>query len=115
MLERIREQYGDHWFDKIPHNKAPDGMFGEDLSFCMRLAALEIPLFVNTAVKTAHYKGPGRYLTEESYDRQLIAVAAEAGLFFTGWLNLFRSCFVPSKQGPWTLDNLSAKLRAVPA
>ncbi|TXH55388.1 MAG: hypothetical protein E6Q97_08940 [Desulfurellales bacterium] len=30
--------------------------FGEDIAFCMRLAALQIPLFVHTGVKVGHVK-----------------------------------------------------------
>ncbi len=66
VLERLRERIGDHWFDHVTH---PSGtVFSEDLSFCIRLAALDIPLFVNTAVRTTHDKG-GVFLDEDEFDR----------------------------------------------
>ena len=65
-LERVREAVGDHWFDPITH---PGGKtFSEDLSFCVRLAAVDIPVFVNSAVRTTHDKH-GVFLDELEYDR----------------------------------------------
>jgi hypothetical protein len=72
VLFKIREAHGDVWFDPMKH---PTGMhgkprtFSEDLSFCVRLAALDLPLHVDTAVKTCHEKG-GLFLDEDAYDRQ---------------------------------------------
>lgn len=70
-LEAMRTKFGDNWFTKITHPKpAPNGtLFSEDLSFFLRLAALDLPLFVNTGVKTSHDKG-GVFLTEETWDTQ---------------------------------------------
>ena len=51
-VEAVKEKYGT-WFDRIP---GPDGLLGEDISFCYRLGALDIPVFVNTAVRTTHHK-----------------------------------------------------------
>lgn len=53
VLERIRDAYGDKWFDEVTENGIP---FGEDLSFCLKLIDLGIPLHVNTAVGTSHHK-----------------------------------------------------------
>lgn len=75
-LEKMRERFGDNWFSKITHpTPAPEGTtFSEDLSFFTRLAMCELPVFVNTAVKTSHDKG-GIFLTEESWDAQETLVA----------------------------------------
>ena len=51
--------------------KGPNGFteFGEDISFCLRLTAMDIPMWVDTSVKTTHDKG-GVYLDEETYALQ---------------------------------------------
>lgn len=65
-LARMRALAGDHWFDPITH---PSGkVFSEDLSFCLRLAALDIPLHVDTSVRTTHDKH-GVFLDELEFDR----------------------------------------------
>lgn len=71
-LEKVRARYGDDWFSPITHptgDKGKPRTFSEDLSFCVRLAALDIPVHVDTAVKTTHDKG-GIFLDEETYDAQ---------------------------------------------
>jgi hypothetical protein len=74
ILERIRDKYGDVWFNPITHPKGPT-TFSEDLSFCLRVAGLGIPLWVHTGIKTTHDKG-GVFLDEEFYDAQQAAKAA---------------------------------------
>lgn len=69
-LERVRAKYGDHWFDPLSHPAGPT--FSEDLSFCIRLAALDIPMWVHTGVGTTHDKG-GVFLDRDAYDRQMAA------------------------------------------
>lgn len=64
-LETLRGRYGDHWFDTIDH---AGRTFSEDLSFCVRLAACDVPLFVNSGVRTTHDKH-GVFLDEDEYDR----------------------------------------------
>lgn len=65
-LEAVRTKVGDHWFDPIHH---PAGAkFSEDLSFCLRLTACDIPIWVNTSVRTTHDKH-GVFLDEDEYDR----------------------------------------------
>lgn len=71
-LERIRTEWGDAWFDPVP--SVTGGFFSEDLSFCIRLDKLDIPLFVHTGIKTMHDKGYVCF-DEEHYDRQRKAVA----------------------------------------
>lgn len=71
-LERVRARYGDIWFEPITHPTGDRGKprnFSEDLSFCVRLATLDIPVHVDTSVKTAHEKG-GVFLDEDLYDEQ---------------------------------------------
>lgn len=74
VLERIRERYGDVWFDPITHPKGPT-VFSEDLSFCVRVAGVGVPMFVHTGIKTTHDKG-GVFLDEEFFDRQQASLAA---------------------------------------
>lgn len=65
-LEALRAKFGDIWFDHITH---PRGVtFSEDLSFCIRLAAAGLPLFVDTSVRTTHDKH-GVFLDEDEFDR----------------------------------------------
>jgi glycosyltransferase involved in cell wall biosynthesis len=68
VLEKVRARYGDHWFDPVTHPTGPT-TFSEDLSFCVRLASLDIPVFVHTGVGTTHDKG-GVFLDREAFDRQ---------------------------------------------
>lgn len=67
-LERVRARYGDHWFDPATHPVGPT-TFSEDLSFCIRLAAVDVPVYVHTGVGTTHHKG-GIFLDREAFDRQ---------------------------------------------
>jgi GT2 family glycosyltransferase len=64
VLEQIRTKVGDHWWSPITHPKGTT--FSEDLSFCVRLAAVDQPLYVDTRVKTSHHKNI--YLDEVWFD-----------------------------------------------
>lgn len=71
-LERVRAKYGDAWFDPITHPTGAKGkprQFSEDLSFCVRLASVDLPVHVDTAVRTCHDKG-GIFLDEHAFDFQ---------------------------------------------
>ncbi|GGN40526.1 hypothetical protein FHR83_007017 [Actinoplanes campanulatus] len=71
-LEVVRARYGDAWFDPIVHPTGLKGRprtFSEDLSFCIRLQAVDLPVHVDTAVKTTHEKG-FIYLDEETFEAQ---------------------------------------------
>ena len=61
VLEKIRANCGDTWFDKVTHPGSR--RFSEDLSFFVRAAGTDHPTFVHTGIKTAHDKG-GIYLRE---------------------------------------------------
>jgi hypothetical protein len=79
-LESARLKHGDAWFDLITHPTGDNGKprtFSEDLSFCIRLAQVGIPMYVNTAVKTTHHKG-GIFLDEEMFLGQQEALAGPA-------------------------------------
>jgi hypothetical protein len=73
-LTAVRDKYGDTWFDPITHPTGPT-TFSEDLSFCVRLAGVGVPVHVHTGIKTTHDKG-GVFLDEEFYDRQQAAMVA---------------------------------------
>lgn len=72
-LVAVREKYGDAWYDPVTHPTGDPGgrprTFSEDLSFCFRLAAVDLPVHVDTSVKTCHDKG-GVFLDEALYDQQ---------------------------------------------
>jgi hypothetical protein len=53
VFERIQEKYGREWYHRVA---AREGSMGEDLSFCMRCSALDIPVHVHTGVRTTHAK-----------------------------------------------------------
>lgn len=54
VLERIREDEGDVWFDFVQYG---DGaQVSEDLSFCWRLTRLQVPVYVDTRVSITHHK-----------------------------------------------------------
>lgn len=67
VLERMRDKFGACWFDRASHPKGRT--FGEDLSFFVRVAACDIPVFVDTSLRTSHDKG-GVFLTEQVWDDQ---------------------------------------------
>jgi hypothetical protein len=54
VFERIAEEMGPTWYDRTP---GTDGKpLGEDISFCVRAAALQFPIHVHTGVRTTHFK-----------------------------------------------------------
>lgn len=68
VLETIRERDGDNWFSPVTHPIGPT-TFSEDMSFCVRVAAADFPMYVDTSIKTCHDKG-GVFLDELAFDRQ---------------------------------------------
>lgn len=73
VLEKVEAKYGPTWYDRIP-NQALGQMTSEDLSFCMRLGALNIPVHVHTGVQATHHKPV--WLAEDDYLRQRALDAA---------------------------------------
>lgn len=54
VFERVKEANGPTWFDRI---RGTDGsLLGEDISFFVRCAALDIPCHVHTGIRTSHFK-----------------------------------------------------------
>ena len=71
-LEKIRKEFGPVWYNRIP-NPSTAQLFSEDLSLCVRAGALDIPVFVDTRVKTTHLKSV--WVSEELYTRERVALA----------------------------------------
>ncbi|PWK81721.1 glycosyl transferase family 2 [Lentzea atacamensis] len=63
VLQRIADELGEVWFDRTRY---PSGKpVSEDLSFCSRLGALGVPVFVHTGVRTNHHKQV--WVSEQDY------------------------------------------------
>jgi hypothetical protein len=73
VFERIEEKFGPIWYDRVP-NPSTGQVVSEDLAFCMRAGALDIPVHVHTGVKTTHQKA--LWLAEDDYLRQRALDAA---------------------------------------
>jgi len=67
VFERVADKYGPIWYDRVP-NTTTGQLVGEDLSFCLRVGALDIPIHVHTGVRTTHLKPV--WLSEETYWRE---------------------------------------------
>lgn len=67
FAEAMREQMGDTWFDHAHHPELGT-RFSEDLSFCVRVAAMGENVMVHTGVKTSHRKSI--WLDEDVFLRQ---------------------------------------------
>jgi FkbM family methyltransferase len=76
VLERIRDKFGPVWYDRIP-NPSTGQLFSEDLSLCVRAGALDIPVHVDTRVRTTHLKSV--WVSEEYYARERVALALLEG------------------------------------
>jgi hypothetical protein len=74
VLEKLRAEHGDHWFDQL-YDHAGD-IIGEDIAFCARAGALKIPVHVHTGVKTTHHKD--LWVSEEDYVLQKMTTVAIA-------------------------------------
>jgi hypothetical protein len=66
VFAKIEEAYGSSWYSPV-FNQSAQSWTSEDLSFCMRANALEIPIHVHTGVKTTHLKS--LWLDERLNDR----------------------------------------------
>jgi hypothetical protein len=52
-FEAVQKEYGNHWFDYMPTEGT---QAGEDISFCKRLKAVEMPILLDPAVRLGHVK-----------------------------------------------------------
>lgn len=70
-LESIAEKFGPVWYDRTL-NPSTGQMVSEDLSFCIRAGALDIPIHVHTGVPTSHHKemwaGEHQYWRDRAVD-----------------------------------------------
>jgi len=78
VLEKMRDAFTSGeirpaWYDRLP-NPSTGQLLSEDLSFCARAGALGFPVFIDTRVKTSHYKQ--QWVAEEDYIRQRYVQAA---------------------------------------
>jgi hypothetical protein len=64
VFTRLEEKYGPVWFDRVP-NTTTGQLIGEDLSFFLRCGTLDIPVHVDTGLRTSHLKRV--WLGEEQY------------------------------------------------
>jgi hypothetical protein len=65
VLEEMRQIHGNAWFDFVQYG---DGtQVSEDLSFCWRLADMQVPLYVHTGIKVTHHKE--LWLSEDDYSQ----------------------------------------------
>jgi GT2 family glycosyltransferase len=73
LLQRMRDEWGDVWFDRVKPPKAK-AVWGEDVSFCTKVRTLGVPVIVHAGVRTSHWKPI--YVSEAYYYAQLIAPPA---------------------------------------
>ena len=64
VFEKVKDKYGEHWYSRA-RNPSTGVLISEDLSFCARLMALQVPVHVHTGVRTTHAKRI--WLSEEDY------------------------------------------------
>ena len=64
----VLELIGSSWYDRVP---GTDGaLLGEDISFCVRAAAVGVPIHVHTGVRTTHLKP--QWVGEQDYWRAFV-------------------------------------------
>jgi hypothetical protein len=114
VLERVAAQFGPNWYSRT-RNPSTNEMISEDLAFCVRLGALEIPVHVHTGVKTTHAKT--FWLAEEDYWRQRalnapppeVAPVVPAGPVDRTW-TVPRYAIIPTHNRPARVLSLVASL-----
>jgi len=66
VFEKMAEAYEPGcWYERVVNPTAGNKLMGEDLSFCLRAGALNIPVFVHTGIRTTHFKPV--WLAEHDY------------------------------------------------
>lgn len=66
VFEKIAEANGNCWYSPV-FNTSVNATISEDLSFCTRAGALDIPIHIHTGVRTTHMKP--LWLDERVFDR----------------------------------------------
>lgn len=108
VLERIAEQFGPNWYSRA-RNPSTNQMISEDLSFCVRANALEIPIHVHTGIPTTHAKR--MWLSEEDYWRQrALNPAPPAPVTTERTWTVPRYAIIPTHNRPEQLRALVASL-----
>lgn len=69
VFERLADKFGPIWYNRVP-NTTTGQLLSEDLSFCLRAGAANIPVHVHTGVRTTHQKPV--WLAEQDYVRYLL-------------------------------------------
>ena len=78
VLEKVRAHGFSATFPFFQEMEWQGDPVGEDLAFCLRCAQLEVPIYVNAAVKIGHHKS--QLLTEALFDAQQALRATDEGL-----------------------------------
>lgn len=73
VFEQVADRFGPAWYDRLP-NPSGKGWVSEDLSFCMRVAAVGLPVWVHTGVRTSHAKMT--WVAEDDYWSTALATPA---------------------------------------
>lgn len=66
VFEKLRNGESGGWFDRLRIEPGAP-LLGEDMSFCARLGAAEVPVHVHTGVQTSHMRTV--WLSEDDYRR----------------------------------------------
>ncbi len=112
VFEKVAEQYGPNWYSRA-RNPSTGAMISEDLSFCVRMMSLEVPVHVHTGVGTTHAKRI--WLGEEDYWRQRalnpppVTVEQRDAAVKRDW-TVPRYAIVPTHNRPQMLTALVASL-----
>lgn len=112
VLEKLRAEFGDHWFDQVV---APAGLLGEDFSFCLRLRKIGAKVHVHTGVPTTHHKEV--WLGEYEYARavgapDVLEQSAEAEASYVPPATDRVAVVVPVMRRPGNAAPFMASLRA---
>jgi len=73
VIQRIFDKSGERWYTQI-QNPDTGQVYSEDLSFCLRCAEHDIPIHIDTSVKTSHLKP----VWLSSWHHEMALAAAEA-------------------------------------
>lgn len=72
VVETMKEEYGEHWFDRVTNTD--ESVMGEDVSFFFRCKEIGAPLHIHTGIRTSHYKH--FWLSEQDFLQSFVAPSA---------------------------------------